>query len=97
MSLSVLEFEHLCHLAKLAPAEASKESTMRQCSEILSYMEMLKEVDTVGIEPLYSPVFHENIMREDIAKVRQNATTILANAPESDGKYFIVPRIVEGK
>ena len=40
---------------------------------------------------------HKSAVREDIAKTRQTSETILANAPNTDGKYFIVPRIVEGK
>lgn len=35
--------------------------------------------------------------REDRAERTRTREEILANAPESDGGYFVVPRIVEGK
>ncbi len=97
MAISASELNHLCHLAKLSPDEATKEKLNKQLGGIVNYMDKLAEVNTDGIEPLYSPVIHTSAVREDIAKVRQTAESILANAPETDGKYFIVPRIVEGK
>lgn len=97
MALSPEALEHLCHLAKLSPDESSKERLARQCSDILNYMDTLAEVNTDNVQALYSPVMHENMLREDVAKVRQTPEKILANAPKTDGQYFIVPRIVEGK
>jgi len=97
MAISASELNHLCYLAKLSPDEATKKRLAHQFADIITYIGKLSEVNTEGIEPLYSPVIHENAMREDIAKSRQTSEKILANAPETDGKYFIVPRIVEGK
>lgn len=97
MAISASDLNHLCHLAKLSPDEATKERLTQQFADIVSYIGKLSEVNTEGVEPLYSPVMHESAVREDIAKTRQSSESILANAPETDGKYFIVPRIVEGK
>ena len=97
MTISASDLDHLCHLAKLAPDNATKERLTSQFTDIVNYIGKLSEVNTDGIEPLYSPVIHTNAVREDIAKIRQTPEAILANAPATDGKYFIVPRIVEGK
>lgn len=97
MAISASDLNHLCYLAKLAPDEATKERLTNQFNDIVNYIDKLAEVNTDGIEPLYSPVIHKSAVREDIAVIRQTSETILANAPETDGKYFIVPRIVEGK
>ena len=52
---------------------------------------------TDGVEPLYSPVIHECAFRDDVAERRAERSAILADAPQTDGSFFIVPRIVEGK
>ena len=108
------DFQHLCRLARLAPDEAHREAIAAQCSAILAYMDKRAEVDTTGVEPLYSTAtpagcltgdgtaMSQNetcapAMREDVAERRRTREEILAGAPETDGTYFVVPRIVEGK
>lgn len=88
---------HLCKLAKLSPDEKTLEKISHQFADIINYIDTLSEANTENVAPLYSPVFHESAVREDIAFRRQVPEQILKNAPETDGTYFIVPRIVEGK
>ncbi|HJD98328.1 Asp-tRNA(Asn)/Glu-tRNA(Gln) amidotransferase subunit GatC [Mailhella massiliensis] len=97
MSLDKNDFLHLCRLSRLAPDPSVQEEMAAQCSRILAYMDKLAEVDTTGVEPLYSPVIHESAFRDDIAVRRDCRADILAGAPATDGAFFIVPRIVEGK
>ncbi len=97
MAISSSDLEHICKLAKLSPSDESKQKLESQLADIVNYIDSLSEVNTDGVEPLYSPVFHESAVREDIPLVRQSPETILANAPKTDGSYFIVPKIVEGK
>ncbi len=100
MAISSSDLEHLCKLAKLAPDEKNQEKLRGQLVDILNYMDMLSEVNTDNVEPLYSPILRQtevNYTREDLAKITQKPESILANAPKTDGQYFIVPRIVEGK
>jgi len=97
MSLTVVEMQHLCKLAKLEPDLKLQELFVNQCGDILQYMERLEEVDTSNVEPLYSPVSHVARLREDVAIQHISKEEILSNAPQTDGNYFIVPRILEGK
>ena len=97
MPLDRKDLLHLCRLSRLKPDESVLDEMAGQCSRILDYMDKLAELDTSGVEPLYSPVAHECAFREDEAVRRAERRDILANAPESDGAFFIVPRIVEGK
>lgn len=97
MSLDKNAFLHLCRLSRLAPDDSVQEEMAQQCSRILAYMDKLAEVDTSGVDPLYSPVIHESAFREDTAVRRCDRADILAGAPATDGSFFIVPRIVEGK
>ncbi len=102
--LSAAEFSHLCRLARLEPEASAQAALAAQCSDIIAYMAKLAEVDTTGVEPLYSPLGMENpddpalcAGREDAACRRLPREAVLAGAPETDGAFFIVPRIVEGK
>ncbi len=97
MPLTQQDFYHLCSLSRLSPDSAAQEVMVQQCSRILSYMDKLSEIDTSGIEPLYSPVEHDSFFRDDIAIRRCDRSSILNDAPVTDGEFFIVPRIVEGK
>lgn len=97
MSLDKNDFLHLCRLSRLAPDPAAQEEMAEQCSRILAYMDKLAEVNTDGVEPLYSPVIHDSAFRDDVAIRRCDRADILAGAPATDGAFFIVPRIVEGK
>ena len=97
MSLDRKDILHLCRLSRLKPDDAVLDEMAGQCSRILAYMDKLAELDTSGVEPLYSPVFHDCAFRDDVAVRRCERKDILADAPETDGTFFIVPRIVEGK
>lgn len=89
--------EEVAHMAALSPPERQRRGTSlfaRQFGEILGYMDVLALVNTENVEPLYSPAQHAAAGREDQAVNRRSREEILANAPEQDGEYFIVPRIV---
>ncbi len=84
-------------IARLARLDLPPETLERfagQCNDVLDYMELLERVDTQGVDPLYSPVRHGTVFREDEVCKEFPREQILANAPEDDGRFFIVPKIV---
>ena len=79
------------------PEEAEKnlDRFATQFADIVKLMDSLEEVDTSGVEPLYQPLaFTPASPREDDPKRVRTREEILGNAPEQDGKFFIVPKIV---
>ncbi len=88
------EMTHLARLARLAPDGAQLARYGAQCADVLNYMSVLAEVNTDGTDPLYSPVQHPGPLRPDKVERRRRRAEVLACAPESDGTYFVVPRIV---
>lgn len=89
--------EDVAHMAALSRLSVSREEQAlfaRQFGDILRYMDVLAQVDTENVKPLYSPAQHASAGREDQAANRRTRQEVLANAPEQDGEYFIVPRIV---
>ena len=88
------EVAHMAQLSRLSVGEQEQALFARQLGDILGYMDVLAKVDTSAVEPLYSPVRHESAARQDVAVQVRTRQEVLANAPEADGEYFMVPRIV---
>ncbi len=87
----------VARIAKLSRLELSKEKIAEytpQLVNILAYMDTLSVVDTENVEPLYSPVDESTFLREDIVAKDYSREEILSNAPEKEGEFFVVPRIV---
>ena len=60
----------------------------------MAYMDTLGQVDTSAVDPMYSPVEHATVTRPDEVRREHTRDEVLANAPETDGQFFIVPKIV---
>ncbi len=93
MKISKQEVAKIADLARLEVDEHKLELFAEQLSNILQYMEQLNELDTENVNPLYSPVEHSSIMREDTVYQEYSREEIIKNAPEEDGRYFIVPKV----
>ena len=89
--------EEVAKVAKLARLDLSPEKIEQysgQLDGILAYMDKLSELDTASVDPMYTPVDHTTVLREDVVRKDFTRADILRNAPETDGSFFIVPRIV---
>ena len=94
MSISKEEVTRVASLARLELGEDDLERFAGQLTDILQYMDTLNEVDTSGTEPLYSPAEHGTPFRDDEVREEYSRREVIRNAPENDGEYFIVPRVV---
>jgi len=83
-------------LARLKLPDDKLERLAAQMGDILSYMDTLEACPTNGVEPLYSPVEHDTPLRMDVAVKTFERADILGQAPDSDGRFFVVPKIVTG-
>ncbi|MBF0482349.1 MAG: Asp-tRNA(Asn)/Glu-tRNA(Gln) amidotransferase subunit GatC [Desulfovibrionaceae bacterium] len=92
--------ERVAAVAKLARLTFTAEELTRfaaQIGDILAYMDMLNSLDTTGVEPLYSPAGlagPTGATRPDQARQANSRSETLANAPATDGEFFLVPRVV---
>ncbi len=94
MSITTDDVSKIAALARLDIDEERAALFAGQMDTILTYMETLNELDTSSVEPMYSPVDHATVLREDETAHDYPREAILQNAPEEDGDYFIVPKIV---
>ncbi len=94
MKLTREEVEHVAWLARLALTEEEKELFRAQLGAILEYMEVLNRLDTEDVPPTYHVLPLKNVWRPDEAGPCIPREEALANAPDREGAYFRVPRII---
>lgn len=94
MKIPPQEVARVARLARLEVPEGKLELFAAQLGDILTYMDKLGEVETEGVEPLYTPVSHTTVLRSDQVHRDYERSEVLANSPESDGAFFVVPRVV---
>lgn len=87
--------EYVARLARLEITEGEKDLYTRQLGDILGYVEMLNELDTKNVEPVFHVVPMTNVFREDEVKEGITREEALKNAPEKEKGFFKVPRIIE--
>jgi aspartyl-tRNA(Asn)/glutamyl-tRNA(Gln) amidotransferase subunit C len=95
MKLTRDEVLHIAHLARIELKEEEVEKFRRELSEILNFVEKLNELDTEGIDPKFQIIPPENVLREDVPSLSLPKEKVFMNAPESDGEFFIVPKVVK--
>lgn len=87
--------DKIAHLARLEFDEKDAEKMMADMTDIVDWVEKLKEVDTTGVEPLTTMSYEVNVMRNDEVKEHLSHERALTNAPKKDSDYFRVPKVIE--
>lgn len=96
-SLTRSDVEHVAHLARLGLTLEELAILQGQLNHILDQYQKLAELDMDAIPPTAQTIELENILREDVARASLDADAVLANTPERDGNFFIVPAILGGE
>ncbi len=91
----MMDIDHVAALARLKLTDREKEIFSRQVVDIIRYIDKLNELDTSGIEPTAHVLPMKNIFREDEIRASLPRDSALRNAPERDGGFYRVPRIIE--
>ncbi len=89
--------ELVSHIGRLGRIELSDQQVVtlqRQLSDILMYVDKLKQLDTWNVEPMVYAVDIQNVLAEDIPGASLSADEALANAPQRDGDFFMVPKVL---
>lgn len=95
MVLSLAEVEHIAALARLELTEEEKERFRAQLSDILEYAARLQALDTDGIAPTSSVLPPRGALRPDEPRPGMPLEDLLANAPQTTGRQFRVPPVLE--
>ena len=85
----------IARLSCIAMEDDALEPMARELSGILAWVEQLGEVDTSGVEPMTGAIAATLPQRHDSTEAGAPTDDLLANAPESDDGFFVVPKVIE--
>ncbi len=95
MALDPATIRRIAKLARIRIDDWQATQLEQELNGILGWIEQLNEVDVEGIEPLTGGAQMAMKMREDIVTDGNIRDLVLANAPEREGEFYAVPKVVE--
>ena len=95
MAITREEVLHVARLARLSMSAAEADKMREQLGNILSYIRQLDKLDTTDVVPTSHAVEMGTPFREDSVHPFGEKEEILKNAPDREGDFFRVPRIIE--
>jgi len=94
-NISKEQVKHVADLARLEVSEEEADMLTDQLSEIITYAELLNELDTTDVEPITHASDLKNVLRKDEPASWITKEEALKNAPDQKDGLFRVPSILE--
>lgn len=88
------DVRHVAKLARLHLSDAEVSAMTAQLGNVLGYVGMLQELDVADVAPLTHALDQVNVFRADVPVPGLPVEVALANAPERDGPFFAVPKVI---
>ena len=95
MKVDAEALQKIAHLARLEVRPEEEADLLNSLNGVLTWMEQLNEIDTTGVEPLTHISDETNVLRDDVVGNHLPRERALANAPQHDGQFFEVPKVLE--
>jgi aspartyl-tRNA(Asn)/glutamyl-tRNA(Gln) amidotransferase subunit C len=95
MSVDLATVKRVARLARIAVTEEEAQRMTGELNGILGFVEQLSEVNVDGVEPMTSVTPMAMKKRTDAVTDGNKAEDIVANAPNEDRNFFLVPKVVE--
>ena len=98
--VTVEEVERVAELAHLELKPEETPAMLRDLNAILDYVAQLNELDTKGVTPLaqVSELLDGSgagLLRADVVQTSLDRAAVMRQAPETDGVFFKVPKVIE--
>ncbi|HVT89619.1 MAG TPA: Asp-tRNA(Asn)/Glu-tRNA(Gln) amidotransferase subunit GatC [Tepidisphaeraceae bacterium] len=90
------QIRHVAKLARLALDELQIARFCGQLDPILDYIAKIGQANVEGIEPMAHAVPLSNVLRQDLVEPALPLDRVLQNAPDTDGPFFKVPKVIGG-
>jgi aspartyl-tRNA(Asn)/glutamyl-tRNA(Gln) amidotransferase subunit C len=100
MSSQEITLEQVTEVAKLARLQIPPERLSKltgQLESILEYVAKIGQVDMTDVEPMAHALPLHNVLREDVVEPSLSLEKVLQNAPDTDGPFFKVPKVIGGE
>ena len=95
MSLDPATVRRIASLARIRVEEDAIPRLQSELNSILGWIEQLNEVNVDGVEPLAGGAQMALRLREDAVTDGNYPEKVLANAPDREGDFFTVPKVIE--
>ncbi len=95
-SLSLQQAQHVAKLSRLAVSDERLRQLTGQLESILTYVQKIANVDVEGVEPMAHALPMHNVLRDDVVEPSLPVEKVLQNAPDIDGHFFKVPKVIGG-
>lgn len=95
MNIDEKLISRLEHLAKLNLTSEERRTLQTELEQILQMVDKLEELDTEGVAPLVYVLEESQLLRPDDVEGQVSQSEALKNAPDTDGTYFKVPKIID--
>ncbi len=87
--------EKLSTLSRLQFNEMEKEEIRQDLQRMIHFVEKLNELNLEGVEPLLHISDENNVLRNDEVRGELTREQALKNAPEQNGEFFLVPKVIQ--
>ncbi len=94
--ITLADVRKVAKLARLTLDDAHFTRLTGQLESILRYVKKIEQVDVSNVEPLAHALPLHNVLRDDIPGPPMPLDKVLQNAPQTDGPFFAVPKIIGG-
>ncbi|MFN3401850.1 MAG: Asp-tRNA(Asn)/Glu-tRNA(Gln) amidotransferase subunit GatC [Ferrovibrio sp.] len=95
MSLDKAAVAKIAKLARLKMEPDRQEALASELNRILSFVEELQSVNTDNVPPMTSVTPMKLRQREDAVTDGGQPEAVLKNAPQRQGDFYTVPKVVE--
>jgi aspartyl-tRNA(Asn)/glutamyl-tRNA(Gln) amidotransferase subunit C len=96
-TISEQQVRHVARLARLAIDEGRMPVLTAQLQSILQYIAKISQADVSGVEPMAHALPIHNVLRDDAVEPALPLEQVLQNAPQTDGPFFKVPKVIGGE
>jgi aspartyl-tRNA(Asn)/glutamyl-tRNA(Gln) amidotransferase subunit C len=98
--VTIADVERVAELANLELEPEESQSMLHDLNAILDYVAQLSELDTAGVSPLTKVSELEgaggaSTLRQDTVLPSLDRVAVMSQAPETDGAFFKVPKVIE--
>ena len=94
MASDSIDIRYVAKLARLALTDKEVENFGQQLGDLLEHVNVIAALDTASIPATAQVVESRNVEREDTLVPCLDRITVLSMAPQAQGNYFRVPRII---
>ncbi len=92
--MAEIDVRYVAKLARLALSDEEVATYGMQLAELLTHVDALSELDTDGVPATAQVIDSRNVERADEVGPTLPRDVVLAAAPQAQGDFFRVPRII---